>query len=203
MLDTNIKLAWIIKSLVALCTIPYLADAGKIEMVLDLKCQKDIICILWWGGGRISENLLENDSLCYLSSGSLADSYQEERELTVHHQEKKICESDFPLLLPFPNAWDPLPKMKRIKLLSLSLNKHKLFWHLINRQCGIVLKARQVCLPQWWWIPLFCMESLLAFLSYVLTHLSPEREKFERWPKVITHTLPWCCCHVFSPAHHH
>ncbi|MEQ2243818.1 hypothetical protein ILYODFUR_010748 [Ilyodon furcidens] len=42
----------------------------------------------------------------------------------------------------------PLPKMKRIKLLSVSQHKHKLFWQLINRQCGIVLKARQVCLPQ-------------------------------------------------------
>lgn len=171
-------------------------------MALDWKCQKDMICIfLWQGEKRISESLLENDSLCYLSSDFLADSYQEEKELTVHHREKKICESDFPLLSPKLEI--PLPKMKRIKLLSLSPNKHKLFWHLINRQCGIVLKARQVCLPQWWWIPLFCMESLLAFLSYVVTHLSPERERFERWPKVITQTRPWCCCHVFSSAHHH
>lgn len=53
---------------------------------------------------RISESLLENDSLCYLSSDFLADSYQEERELTVQQREKKICESDFPLLPPFPKA---------------------------------------------------------------------------------------------------
>lgn len=105
---------------------------------------------------------------------------------------------------PFsPKLEIPLHKMKRIKLLSLSPNKHKLFWHLINRQCGIVLKGRQVCLPHWWWIPLFGMESLLAFLSHVVTHLSPERGRFERWPKVITQTLPWCCCRVFSSAHHH
>lgn len=38
------------------------------------------------GGGRISESLLENDSLCYLSSDFLADSYQEERELTVQQR---------------------------------------------------------------------------------------------------------------------
>lgn len=37
-------------------------------------------------GGGISESLLENDSLCYLSSDFLADSYQEERELTVQQQ---------------------------------------------------------------------------------------------------------------------
>lgn len=66
------------------------------------------------GKKRISESLLENDSLCYLSSDFLADSYQEERELTVHQQEKKICESDFPLLPPLPEAWDPpLPKNEK------------------------------------------------------------------------------------------
>lgn len=82
---------------------------------------------LRWGGKkkRISESLQENDILCYLSSDSLADSYQEERELTVRQWEKKICEPEFPLLLPpFPKAWDPFSKkkkkMKRIKLLSLS-----------------------------------------------------------------------------------
>lgn len=53
-------------------------------MEMDLKCQKDIMC-LFVVGGKISESLLENDSLCYLTSDSLADSYQEERELTMHH----------------------------------------------------------------------------------------------------------------------
>ena len=75
----------------------------------------DMMCIfLWWGKKGISESLLENDSLCYLSSDSLADSYQEEREVTVHHREKKICESDFPLLLPpFPKTWDPPSKNEK------------------------------------------------------------------------------------------
>ena len=83
-------------------------------MVLDLKCQKDIICIfLWLWEKRISESLLENDSLCYLSSYFLVDSYQEERELTVHQWEKKICELDFPLLPPFPRAWDPPSKNEK------------------------------------------------------------------------------------------
>lgn len=41
------------------------------------------------GGGGIIKSFLENDSLCYLSSDSLADSYQEERELAVLHLEKK------------------------------------------------------------------------------------------------------------------
>lgn len=163
--------------------------------------------LLWWEKEkkRISEILLEIDGLCYFSSEFLADSYQEERELAVHRREKKKknVSQTLPSSLLSPKLEIPPQKMKRIKLLSLSPHKHKLFWHLINRQCGIVLKARQVCLPRWWWIPLFCMESLLAFLSYVVTHLSPERERFERWPKVITQTLPWCCCHVFSPAHHH
>lgn len=65
------------------------------------------------GKKRISESLLENDSLCYLSSDFLADSYQEERELTVQQREKKICESDFPLLPPFPKAWDPPSKNEK------------------------------------------------------------------------------------------
>lgn len=137
----------------------------------------NIVYIYILVGKTISESLVENDSLCYLSSDSLADSYQKERELSVHHRGKKYVSQTFPSSLLSPKLEIPLPKMKRIKLLSLSPHKHKLFWHLINRQCGIVLKARQVCLPQWWWIPLFCMESLLAFLSYVVTHLSPEREK--------------------------
>ena len=95
----------------------HLANAREIEKALDSKCQKDIICIiLWWGGEkkRISESLLENDSLCYSSSDFLADSYQEERELAVHQREKKICESDFPLLPPpFPKAWDPPSKNEK------------------------------------------------------------------------------------------
>ena len=66
------------------------------------------------GKKRISESLLENDSLCYSSSDFLADSYQEERELAVHQREKKICESDFPLLPPpFPKAWDPPSKNEK------------------------------------------------------------------------------------------
>lgn len=108
--------------------------------------------------GGISESLLENDSLCYLSSDFLADSYQEERELTVQQrgeeEKKNVSQTFLPTPPPPPSSPQslrcpptPLPKMKRIKLLSLSPNKHKLFWHLINRQCGIVLKARQVCLP--------------------------------------------------------
>lgn len=39
---------------------------------------------------------VQNDSLCYLSSDTMADSYQEERELTVSWDEKKKWESDFP-----------------------------------------------------------------------------------------------------------
>lgn len=177
----------------------------------NFRCQKDIISVIWWWGEeRISERLLENDSLCYLSPDFTADSYQEERDLTVHQPKEEICESDFPpppsslsspkLLLP---PFQKKKKWKRIKLLSLSPNKHKLFWHLINRQYSIVPRARQVCLPHSWWIPLFCMESLLAFLSNVVTHLSPVRGRFERWPKVITQSRPRCCRHAFSPTHHH
>lgn len=65
--------------------------------------------------------------------------------------------------------------MKGIKFLSLSQYKHKLFWHLINRQRGIVFRARQVCLVHYWWLLLFCWGSVFAFLSYIVTHLSRER----------------------------
>lgn len=65
--------------------------------------------------------------------------------------------------------------MKGIKFLSLSHYKHKLFWHLINRQRGIVFRARQVCLVHYWWLLLFCWGSVFAFLSYIVTHLSCER----------------------------
>lgn len=57
------------------------------------------------GEERISESLLENDSLCYLSSDFLADSYQEERELTVRQrgeEEKKNVSQTFPPTPPPP-----------------------------------------------------------------------------------------------------
>lgn len=75
-------------------------------MLLNLEVSKgyNMYHFVVRGKKRISESLLENDILCYLSSDFLADSYHEERELTVQQQEKKICESDFPLLPPFPKA---------------------------------------------------------------------------------------------------
>lgn len=102
---------------------------------------------------------------------------------------------------PPPQAWEP-QIMKRIKSLSLSQNKHKLFWHLINRRRGIVFKLRQVWLLQCWRILLFCWGSVFAFLSYIVTHLSLERGWLERWPTVITQMLPTvgCVADRSSPA---
>lgn len=72
----------------------------------NFRCQKDVISVIWWWGEeRISERLLENDSLCYLSPDFTADSYQEERDLTVHQPEEKICESDFPPPLSPPQSF--------------------------------------------------------------------------------------------------
>lgn len=39
---------------------------------------------------------VQNDSLCYLSSDTMADSYQEERELTESWDEKKMRVRLFP-----------------------------------------------------------------------------------------------------------
>lgn len=112
--------------------------------------------------------------ICLLTSQQTAIRKKETSLCTS--QRRKYVSQTSPLLSLLPKASAPTfpkkKKWKRIKLLSLSPNKHKLFWHLINRQYSIVLRARQVCLPHSWWIPLFCMESLLAFLSNVVTHLS-------------------------------
>lgn len=68
------------------------------------------------GDGRISERLLENDSLCYLSPDFTADSYREERELTVQQPEEEICESDFPSSISSPNLQlPPFQKKKNEK----------------------------------------------------------------------------------------
>lgn len=91
------------------------------------------------------------------------------KENSLRAGTRKKWESDSP-----PQAWDP-QIMKGIKFLSLSQYKHKLFWHLINRQRSIVFRARQVCLVHFWWLLLFCWGSVFAFLSYIVTHLSRER----------------------------
>lgn len=66
------------------------------------------------GNGRISERLLENDSLCYLSPDFTAVSYREERELTVQQPEEEICESDFPSSsVSSPKLQLPLSKKKK------------------------------------------------------------------------------------------
>lgn len=67
------------------------------------------------GDGRISERLLENDSLCYLSPDFTADSYREERELTVQQPEEEICESDFPSSISSPNLQLPPFQKKKMK----------------------------------------------------------------------------------------
>lgn len=86
-------------------------------MVLNFRCHKDIIRVMWWwGNGRISERLLENDSLCYLSPDFTGDSYREERELTEQQPEEEICESDFPPPPSPPQTFNsPLSKKKMKK----------------------------------------------------------------------------------------
>lgn len=116
MLDTVIKLAWIIKSLPALlrdsisCKSKEDWDGAGLEVSKGYNMYLLVVVV---GGGRISESLLENDSLCYLSSDFLADSYQEERELTVHHREKKYVSQTFPSSLLSPKLEIPLPKNEK------------------------------------------------------------------------------------------
>lgn len=93
------------------------AKPREMEMVLNFRCQEDIIRVIWWwGNARISERLLENDSLCYLSPDFTADSYREERELTVQQPEEEICESDFPSSSVSSQSFNsPLSKKKKKK----------------------------------------------------------------------------------------
>lgn len=80
----------------------------------ELRCQKDVIRVIL--GGGVSERLLENDSLCYLSPDFTADSYREEREVTARQPEEETCESDFPSSsISKPSAPPPFPKKKMKK----------------------------------------------------------------------------------------
>lgn len=105
---------------------------------------------------------------------------------------RKKIESQTFFSPPLSQAWDP-QIMKGIKLLSLSQNKHKLFWHLINRQRGIVFRARQVCLVHCWCLLLFCWGSVFAFLSYIVTHLSPERRAAWKMANSNYTDASWSC----------
>lgn len=85
------------------------ANPGKMEKSAGRGNVKMIVCVFFFGserGGKkgISERLLENDSLCYSSSDSLADSYQEEREVSTQRKGENIplSLSLLPLLLSPP-----------------------------------------------------------------------------------------------------